>query len=177
VPETTADQPHHDLPIEDGEMIITPLRVPLVPAVEHLIGLGAPYVWPRTSSDYWLYAELFSSTCPVAMDNDDVIGVVIAFRSQDRPDDVYVQDVVSHPDHRRRGITRSLLDTVRQQATSWGCHRLYLTSEPDNSAAHATWLSLGFTNIPGDRTINGVSVISDYKGPGKHRAVYELKIK
>ncbi len=158
-------------------MIITPLRVPLIPAVERLIGLGAPYVRARTWSDYWLYAELFSATCPVAMDNDEVVGVVIAFRSQDDPDDVYIQDVVSHPDHRRRGITRSLLDTVRQQATAWECHRLYLTSEPDNSGAHATWLSLGFTNIPGDRTINGVCVISNYKGPGKDRAVYELKIK
>src|SRR6266508_4557238 len=140
-------------------MIITPLRVPLIPAVERLIGLGAPYVRARTWSDYWLYAELFSATCPVAMDNDEVVGVVIAFRSQDDPDDVYIQDVVRH------------------QATAWECHRLYLTSEPDNSGAHATWLSLGFTNIPGDRTINGVCVISNYKGPGKDRAVYELKIK
>jgi GNAT superfamily N-acetyltransferase len=158
-------------------MIIAPLAVPLISAVEHLIGLGAPYIWPRTSSDYWLYARLFSSTCPVAMEGHDVIGVAIAFRSQDNPDDVYVQDVVSHPDHRRRGVTRSLLDTVRQQATAWGCVRLYLTSEPENSAAHATWRSLGFDNITGDMTVNGVSVISNYKGPGKHRAVYELKIK
>jgi GNAT superfamily N-acetyltransferase len=158
-------------------MIITPLRVPLIPAVVHLIELGTPFVWPRTSSDYWLYAELFSSTCPVAIGNEEVIGVVIAFRSQDKPDDVYVQDVVSHPNHRRRGITRSLLDTVWQQATAWGCRRLYLTSEPTNSVAHATWLSLGFTNIAGDKTVDGVSVISEYKGPGKDRAVYELKIK
>jgi GNAT superfamily N-acetyltransferase len=111
------------------------------------------------------------------MEHDDATGVVIAFRSQDNPYDVYVQDVMSHPDHRRRGITRSLLDVVRRQATAWGCHRLYLTSEPDNAPAHATWLSLGFATIAGDRTINGVPVISDYKGPGNHRAVYELKIK
>jgi len=103
--------------------------------------------------------------------------VVIAFRSQDKPDDVYVQDVVTHPDHRRRGIAGSLLDSVRQQATTWGCRRLYLTSGPDNTSAQATWRSLGFTNVAGDRTVNGVSVISNYKGPGKDRAVYELTIK
>ncbi len=146
-------------------MIITPFRTALIPAVEHLIGLGPPYVRRRTTSDYWLYAELFSSTCPVAVDHHDVFGVVIAFRSQDTPDDVYVQDVVTHPDHRRRGIARSLVDTVRQQASRWGCQRLYLTCEPDNLAARATWLSLGFTNIPADRTTDGVSVISNYKGP------------
>lgn len=157
-------------------MIITPLQVQRIAAVEHLIGLCGPYVRPRTPSDYWLYAELFSSTCPIAIDNDQLVGVAIAFRSQDRPDDVYVQDVVTHPDHRRRGIARALLDSVHQQASTWGCRRLYLTSEPDNQAAGATWLSLGFTNVPGDQTINGVFVISNYKGPGKHRAVYELTI-
>src|SRR6266704_800447 len=75
-------------------MIIKPLHVEHIAAVEHLIGLGGPYVWPRTPSDYWLYAELFSSTCPVAFDDQELAGVVIAFRSQSKPNDIYVQDVV-----------------------------------------------------------------------------------
>lgn len=158
-------------------MIVIPLGRPLIPAVEQLISHGAPYIRLRTSSDYWLYSELFASTCPVAVENEQVIGVVIAFRSQDKPEDVYIQDVMTHPDHRRRGIARALLDVVRQRAVMWGCERLYLTSEPENAASHATWLSLGFTNIPGDRTDNGVFVTSNYKGPGKHRAVYQLNIK
>ncbi|HET9254408.1 MAG TPA: GNAT family N-acetyltransferase [Pseudonocardiaceae bacterium] len=156
-------------------MIITPLRAPLIPAVEQLIGLGAPYVRLRTESDYWLYAELFSSSCPVAIDNE-VIGVVIAFRSQDKPGDVYVQDVMTDPVRRRCGIARSLMGAIQKQASAWGCERLYLTSEPENTAAHRTWLSLGFSNVPGDHTIDGVSVISHYKGPGKDRAVYELNL-
>ncbi len=67
--------------------------------------LCGPYVWPRTSSDYWLYAELFSSTCLGAIDNDELIGAVVAFRSQDKPDNIYVQDVVTHANHRRRGVS------------------------------------------------------------------------
>jgi len=144
--------------------------------VEGLIGLGGPYLRVRTSSDYWLYARLFSTTCPVAIEDERVVGVIIAFRSQDNPDEVYLQDVMTHPDHRRRGITRSLIDTIRRQAAAWGCKRLYLTSEAGNITAHATWLALGFTNIPGDQTVNGISVISNYKGPTKHRAVYELTV-
>jgi hypothetical protein len=35
------------------------------------------------------------------------------------------------------------------------------------------WTALGFTNLGGDHTISGSSVITDYKGPGKTRAVYE----
>ena len=65
------------------------------------------------------------------------------------------------------------MSAVRRQAADWGCRRLFLTSEPDNYAAHTAWLALGFRNVPGDRTEHGVSVVSDYKGPGKDRAVYE----
>lgn len=155
-------------------VIVTPLRLEHIGEVRRLMELGEPYLHPRTLSDYWLYATLFSSTCPLAIDDDGtVIGAVMAFRSQDDPADVYVQDVIAHPRHRRRGVTRALLRSVRSQARSWGCRRLYLTSEPDNEAAHAAWESLGFVNVAGDHHINGVSVVTDFKGPGRSRAVYE----
>jgi GNAT superfamily N-acetyltransferase len=158
-------------------MKVTPLSQTLIPEVEAVIGLGEPYVRLRTNSDYWLYATLFSSTCPVALIDDRVAGVAIAFRSQDDPGEVYVQDVMTHPSYRQRGVARALLDAISHQAADWGCQRLYLTSEADNSAAHRTWLSLGFENVQGDRTEGGVSVVSDFKGPGKHRAVYQLLLK
>jgi GNAT superfamily N-acetyltransferase len=138
--------------------------------------LGEPYIRPRTYSDYWAYAELFSTTCPVALNSNDIAGVIIAFRSQDNPDDIYIQDVMTHPRHRRQGVTTTLLTAVRDQAAKWGCTRLYLTSEPDNTPAHATWHALGFVNLPGDHDINGVSVTSNFKGPGKDRAVYQLDV-
>ena len=155
-------------------MIVSPLTRELIPAVEDLMALGEPYVRVRTTSDYWLYATLFSTTCPVALVNGHVVGAIIAFRSQDNPDEIYIQDVMTHPDHRRQGITRTLLTRVIHRANDWGCHRIHLTSESDNTGAHATWLTMGFANVPGDRTDNGVWLISDLKGPGKHRAVYEL---
>lgn len=153
-----------------------PLSQHDIPAVIDLMEHGAPYVRSRTESDYWLYAKLFSGTCPVAVDGDDLVGAVTAFRSQDHPNDIYVQDVITHPEHRRRGITTALLNAVRDEALRFGCTRLYLTSEPENAPAHHSWTQLGFSNVAGDQTVNGVSVISDYKGPGKHRAVYELRL-
>lgn len=157
-------------------MKVIPLSVKLVPDVLALMELGEPYVRARTQSDCWLYARLFCSSCPVALVNDSVVGVVIAFRSQENPNEVYVQDVMTRPEHRRQGVTRMLLEAVRTQAVGWGCNRIYLTSEPDNFAAHATWTVLRFENVPGDYTVDGVSVSTDYKGPGKDRAVYELRL-
>jgi GNAT superfamily N-acetyltransferase len=157
-------------------MIISRLDESYVLAVEDLICLGEPYVRPRTQSDYWLYAHLFSSTCPVALIDGKVVGVIIAFRSQDNPADIYVQDVMTHPDHRRKGLTRLMVGAVRSQAERWGCHRIYLTSEPENGAAHAAWSALGFVNVKGDYSVDGVHVVADYKGPGKDRAVYQLLV-
>jgi GNAT superfamily N-acetyltransferase len=153
---------------------ILPLDLPHIDSLQQLIALGEPHVKLRTSSDYWLYAHLFSSTCPVALDGDEIIGAILAFRSQTDPTDIYIQDVVTHPARRRQGVTSALLTHIQRQAVAWGCKRLYLTSEPDNTAAHATWLSFGFTNVEGDLSEHGVSVVSNFKGPGKHRAVYEL---
>ncbi|MBF9134769.1 GNAT family N-acetyltransferase [Plantactinospora sp. S1510] len=154
-------------------MDVIPLSVDRIPGLKGLLVMGEPYIRLRGSSDYWLYSQLFSSTCPLAVVGDQVIGAVLAFRGQDNPGEVYIQDVMTDPARRRNGVTRILLDFVERQATAWGCGRLFLTSEPDNQAAHEAWLALGFRNVPGDRIEHGVSVVSDYKGPGKHRAVYE----
>lgn len=158
-------------------MNLEPLSVARIGGVIDLIDTGTPYVVPRTWSDYWVYATLFSTTCPLAVIDGQVAGAVIAFRSQNDPGEIYLQDVITHPDHRRRGITRALVGAVADRGIQWGCRRLYMTSEPDNTAAHAAWTALGFTNVRGDFVVGGVSVITDYKGPGKTRAVYERSLR
>lgn len=109
-------------------------------------------------------------------EDNTITGAVIAFRSQDDPADLYVQDVMTHPQHRRRGIALALLGSVRSQAEKWDCERLYLRSELDNQAAHSSWTALGFVNVPGDHEINDISIVTDFKGPGRSRAVYELPL-
>ena len=116
-------------------MIVTPLTQDLIPAVERLLALGEPYVRVRTTSDYWLYASLFSSTCPIALLDGQVVGAIVAFRSQDDPDDVYIQDVMVHPDHRQRGIAHALLAHVRQRATDWACQGDDLQTRPARPSA------------------------------------------
>ncbi|WP_043660248.1 GNAT family N-acetyltransferase [Nocardia thailandica] len=154
-------------------MRIDPLTRERIGELIDLMTDGAPWITARTWSDYWAYATLFSSTCPTAIAEHRLVGAVIAFRSQDDPTEVYIQDVITHPGHRHRGIARALIEALSAQATAWGCRRLYLTSEPGNQAAHATWTALGFTNVAGDHTVGDVSVTTDFKGPGRDRALYQ----
>ncbi|MEV6256885.1 GNAT family N-acetyltransferase [Nocardia sp. NPDC051911] len=44
-----------------------------------------------------------------------------------------------HPNHRQRGITRTLLHSVHAQAETWLCKRIYLTSEQEDQVAQSTW--------------------------------------
>jgi GNAT superfamily N-acetyltransferase len=155
-------------------MQIIALDQGLTKAVRELMGLGAPYVRARTASDYWLYAQLFASSCPVAVVDGAVVGAVVAMRSQEDPADIYIQDVMVHPGHRRRGIARALIGSVYRRGAAWGCRRIYLTSDPGNAAAYGAWTALGFTNPTGDYTVDGVAVTRDFKGPGKDRAVFQL---
>lgn len=157
-------------------MTIECLSVPRIPGLIELMRTGAPYISVRSQSDYWAYATLFSSTCPLAVLDEVVAAAVVAFRSQDEPNDIYVQDVVVHPEHRGKGLAAQLLDTVRDYGIMQGCRRIYLTSEPGNISAHRAWIRYGFVNLPGHREENGIEVTRDFKGPGKDRAVYELNL-
>lgn len=157
-------------------MLITPLSPDRVDEVADLMRLGEPYVAVRGLSDYWLYSALFASTCPVAIEDGTVIGAVIAMRSQDEPAEVYVQDVVVHPGHRRRGVAGILIGSVAARAQAWGCRRIRLTCAPGNTAALAAWQRLGFRNLPGDYAVDGTQVIANYKGPGRDRPVFELDL-
>jgi GNAT superfamily N-acetyltransferase len=159
-------------------MRLTELTAGLTGPVRNLMEQGAPYVRVRGTTDYWLYAEHFADTCPVALaDDGTILAAAVAFCSQTRPRQMYIQDLMVAPTHRRQGLARMLIGRLRTAGSLHGCTRLTLTSEPMNQAAHATWLRLDFTNRLGDwTTSDGIEVTADYKGKGRHRAVYDLDL-
>ncbi|MGH3902465.1 MAG: hypothetical protein ACRDTA_30255 [Pseudonocardiaceae bacterium] len=66
-----------------------------------------------------------------------------------------------------------MLTHIHDQAKAWDVRRIYLTSEPENKATQAAWEKQGYVNRHGDFLIDGVWIVRDFKGPGKHRAVYD----
>jgi ribosomal protein S18 acetylase RimI-like enzyme len=136
-----------------------------------------PFVRPRTESDYWLYSRLFSTTCKAIVEAGYAAAFIVAFRSQDDPDELYIQDVAVGRDFRRRGYGRTLVEDVMHSAMAWGVTRVWLTSEPENAPARHIWSRLGFTNIRADRQVDGVWVTADLKGPGRDRAVFERRLR
>jgi GNAT superfamily N-acetyltransferase len=132
-----------------------------------------PFVRPRQESDYWLYGRLFSTTCKALIAEGVAEGFIVAFRSQDDPDELYIQDVAITARARRRGCATMLLEDVVQTAKSWSVSRVWLTSEVENRPARQLWARLGFVNLPTGRQVDGAWVTEGLKGPGRDRVIYQ----
>ena len=146
-----------------------------IDVIAELFANAGPYVTARTLSDYWLYARLFSSTCLCVRSDGRPVAAVIAFRDQTPGvDEIYIQDVAVHPDHRRQGHGEALLEELHRRACDWSIGRLWLTSEAENAGAMKLWIKVGYVNSEADYEEHGVWLTRDLKGPGRHRAVYEL---
>ncbi|WP_222426483.1 GNAT family N-acetyltransferase [Amycolatopsis rhizosphaerae] len=133
-------------------MNVRPLHQDDIPAILDLMELGAPYVRTRAASDYWLYAHLFSTTCPVAVDEGQLAGP--SSRSAAKTTPTTATFKTSSPMLTTDAAARHLhrpAELRPRGGQRLGCHRLYLTSEPENTAAHHTWTSRGITNVPGDQ--------------------------
>lgn len=138
---------------------------------------AGPFVSARTRSDYWLYARLFGSTCLCTRDDEGrPTSVVISFIDQTPgKHEIYVQDVAVAADHRGHGHGRALMERLHEIATERNINRVWLTSEPNNSAALRLWMQLGYSNPTADYEVDGVWITADLKGPGKDRAVFEWR--
>jgi GNAT superfamily N-acetyltransferase len=152
---------------------VVPLATVPISRIIEIANDSTPFVRPRGESDYWLYGRLFSSTCGAVIEDGIAVGFIVAFRSQDEPENVYIQDVAVVKSLRGRGHARSMVEQVVATSRSWGVRRLWLTSEVENKDAHRAWLRMGFVNPRADYQEDGVWVTSRLKGPGRDRAVYE----
>jgi ribosomal protein S18 acetylase RimI-like enzyme len=66
----------------------------------------------------------------------------------------WLQRVAVHPDYRRRGIARRLMQEAEQAHAALGAYRTVLLTHRDNTAAQALYQSLGY------ETWDGVIVMS-----------------
>ncbi|HEX5091153.1 MAG TPA: GNAT family N-acetyltransferase [Burkholderiales bacterium] len=56
----------------------------------------------------------------------------------------WLEDCIVHPDYRRRGIGKALLEHVLAQARAQGATRVTLLTDGDNARAQALYRRLGF---------------------------------
>jgi aminoglycoside 3-N-acetyltransferase I len=122
--------------------------VPLVPGNEQLVFTGDLFDAPPTEA--WTAKFLASDGhhLLVAVDDEgDSIGFVSGIETThtDKGTEMFLYELSVHPAHRNRGVAKALVAELADVARSRGCYGMWVATEPDNTAALATYRAAGAT--------------------------------
>ncbi|HEY3612074.1 MAG TPA: GNAT family N-acetyltransferase [Gaiellales bacterium] len=87
----------------------------------------------------------------VALDDGEVVGQAAAMlhrHPDERPVELYVDELGVAPSHRRRGIARLLLDELFTLGRELGCREAWVGTEHDNVAARTLYEARGAVAEP-----------------------------
>jgi ribosomal protein S18 acetylase RimI-like enzyme len=87
----------------------------------------------------------------VALDGGEVVGQAAAMlhrHPDERPVELYVDELGVAPSHRRRGIARLLLDELFALGRELGCREAWVGTEHDNTAATTLYEARGAAPEP-----------------------------
>lgn len=98
--------------------------------------------WSETSFRSEVYSRY--SVTRVAELNGVIVGYVCV---KHLADECHLLDLAVHPDYRRRGIARALLDNVIQELRDEGCRFFYLEVRSSNYAARKLYEKFGFNMV------------------------------
>ncbi|MFG2497378.1 GNAT family N-acetyltransferase [Streptomyces sp. NPDC048441] len=128
-----------------------------------------------------LFLQFFSGTSLVVEATDRgtiraIQGFLVGFYSADNEDEAYIHFVGVDPALRGQGVARRLYTEFFRQAADAGRREVRAITSPTNTGSIAFHRAMGFVIEPGDRVVNGVSVHSDYDGPGQDRVSFHRKL-
>jgi predicted GNAT superfamily acetyltransferase len=123
-----------------------------------------------------LFLQHFATTSLVVEDETGVRAFLVGFHSADAADEAYVHFVGVDPQLRGTGAARGLYTAFFAQAVRAGRRTVRAITSPSNTGSIAFHRAMGFAVEPGDREVDGVSVHSDYDGPGQDRVCFRLEL-
>ena len=82
-------------------------------------------------------------TCYVAIDNNIIVGVIMVGNDGRRG---YIYHTSVHPDYRKQGIGRKLVDTALDSLLKLGINKVALVVFERNNAGNEFWERMGFTS-------------------------------
>lgn len=106
------------------------------------------------------------------------LGLLLGFRSADRPAEAIVHLVAVDPEFRRRGIGRELVDRFAEQLAAEGAARVVATCRPDDRIALAFFGALGFAPDagPGSTRLYGGPAYEAWDGAGEDRVLLQRSV-
>ena len=119
-----------------------------------------------------LWLQHFAGTSLVAEHEDRLVGFLIGFLSQDRPEEGYIHFVGVAPGARRTSVGRSLYQRFFDTCRRAGRTRVRCVTSPQNTLSVTFHRAMGFEVEPGTEAVGTVLAKADYDGPGAHRVAF-----
>lgn len=124
-----------------------------------------------------LFFQHFTDTSYLVERTDgQLIGFLIGFVSQSRPDVAYVHCVGIDPALRRTGVASALYRRFFADVAARGARTVECITSPGNATSVAFHTRLGFSIQPGQADVDGVAVQRDYDGPGLDRVAFVRRL-
>ena len=85
----------------------------------------------------------------LAYEGDKIAGAALCYEipHPDGEDTLYVHELDTHPDFRRRGVAKQIMSELFKLAKERGLHEVWLGADQDNEAANALYKSLSPSEI------------------------------
>ncbi len=119
---------------------IRPMAAADIPAVQTIDRLAFPVPWPPSAYDHELHHSPHSRLW-VAEKEGRVVGFAVLWLILD---EAHIATIAVHPDFRRQGIARRLLETLLAAARAAGARLATLEVRASNHAAQALYRGFGF---------------------------------
>ena len=121
-----------------------------------------------------IFFEHFRGTSLLVEHEDRLIGFLVGFFCPDHADEAYVHFVGVDPSWRRAGLGRDLYRRFFALARTSGRSVVRAVTAPVNGGSIAFHTALGFSVLPGDDEVCGVSVTTDRGPHGEHLVHFQL---
>ncbi|PYI50555.1 GNAT family N-acetyltransferase [Paenibacillus flagellatus] len=134
---------------------------------------GRPY-----SSDMFSkwYIEHFQDTCLLAEEDGKIIGFVMGFLSQSKPNEAYIRIVMVAPSRRGKGVGQALYKEFFKRVGAAGRSIVRCVTAPANKNSIEFHTRMGFIVEPQEQELDGVPVCLDYDGRGGNRVLFKKGI-
>jgi ribosomal protein S18 acetylase RimI-like enzyme len=114
----------------------------------------------------------FCQTSFVAEVSGELAGFLAGFVSQTFPEEAYIHFIGVHPEFRRESVGQALCQHFFTVVRSLGCKVVRCVTSPVNRNSVAFWLRMGFGIKPTEASNGGLSIETDYDGPGEDRVLF-----
>ncbi|MBP1997022.1 GNAT family N-acetyltransferase [Paenibacillus eucommiae] len=138
----------------------------------------------EVASDWWgsnyssdmfskWFINHFRETCLLAEENGKMIGFIMGFLSQTKPDEAYIRIVMVDPAWRGKGVGRALYEKFFKNTEVLGRNTIRCVTAPRKKDSITFHARLGFSIEPQEQEIDGIPTCLNYDGRGGNRVVFK----